>query len=238
MSESQNGAFHYCDNIHGKKQCVDYIQLALDQKPGGIKGITVELSTDNVHKQHRTRTLTLSLRDACRIRHLRWFWRQRTSQSRKLCSSTTTCKWGLSHQVFLPAAKLHIFHSCILYVKTVTGLHQIQVFIKKCVQQNTDCLVSQTLSGLNKSPVFTSKQCKRGMKHNIICTCKYNIYKNDTKLDFFVPCEFKDFFGMSKNLMTFLTMCIKFQEIKPQDQLQAYCSLDLKWIQFPICRVA
>lgn len=45
-------------------------------------------------------TLTLSLRDACRIRHLRWFWRQRTSQFRRLCSNTTTCKWGLSHQVF------------------------------------------------------------------------------------------------------------------------------------------
>lgn len=42
------------------------------------------------------------------------------------------------------------------------------------------------------------------MKHNI-CTWKYNIYKNDKKLtNLSVPCEFKiDFFGMSKNAMTF-----------------------------------
>lgn len=75
-------------------------------------------------------TLRLSLRDACRLRHLRWFWRQRTSQFRRLCSNTT-CKWGLSHQILLSTAKLHIFHLCILYVKTVTGLHWILVFIKK-----------------------------------------------------------------------------------------------------------
>lgn len=151
------------DNIHGRKQGVRYIQLALDQELGGVQGITVELSRDKqrtcthmymyINDTEQETTLTSSLRDARLIRHLRWFWRQRTSQFRRLCSNTTTCKWGLSHQVFLPAAKLHIFHSCILYVKTVTGLHSIQVLLKKKkVQQNTDCLVSQTLSGLNESP--------------------------------------------------------------------------------------
>lgn len=34
---------------------------------------------------------------------------ERTSQFRGLCSNTTTCKWGLSHQVFLPAAQVAQF---------------------------------------------------------------------------------------------------------------------------------
>lgn len=97
------------------------IQLALDLKLGGVQGVTVELSIEtkqrtctHVHKKNNTEqetTLTLSLRDACRLRHLRWFWRQRTSQFRGLCSNTTTCKWGLSHQVFLPAAHFSLMHS-------------------------------------------------------------------------------------------------------------------------------
>lgn len=173
----------------------------------GVQGITVKLSSEShcprtcVHGRKLHRTLTLSLRDAFHIRHLRWFWRQKTSQFKRLCSNTTTCKRSLSHQVS-HSDKAGCFLTRAFCVKTYRfaldeGAYKKNIYMY--VQQNTECLVIQTLAG---SPMFTSK---KGMKHNVICTCVYNIYKE--MWPFLCPVIFFFFLkgwgcGISKNVMT------------------------------------
>lgn len=67
--------------------------------------------------------------DAHHLRHFRWFWKQRTSQFKRLCSNTTICKWSLSQLVFELAEKGCQILLFFLFVKTGTGLHYIEVFI-------------------------------------------------------------------------------------------------------------
>lgn len=101
------------------------MRLAFDYKLE--QGITVELSTDKCTETNTQRetTLTLSPRDACCVRHLRWIRRRGTSQFRGLCSNTTTREQGLSHQTFPVGCVI------ILHLKTVTGLHHTEVLLKK-----------------------------------------------------------------------------------------------------------
>lgn len=126
MNESQNGA-----------AVSTFFQLALDLKTQwhNKRSQWNCQETHNAHVHMRKCTYTNSTEQQTTlnikpvkcldgIRHLRWFWRQRTSQFRGLCSNTTTRKVGLSHQVFPPpTTELDVFHSCILCVKTIAGLH-------------------------------------------------------------------------------------------------------------------
>lgn len=111
--------------------------------------------------------------------------------------------------------------------------------------------MSQTLSGLGESTIFTSKKCKRAMKHNLLCTCEYK-FTNECDLCacvcvclvifgetskkckglffFFFPICILRFFGGKK------TVRISF------DVLKHPAHLELKWIKyprsFPVCRLA
>lgn len=155
---------NYCDNIHGKSSLMLY--------PSDFRLETLELCTCTctymwLNNTEQETTLTFSLHDARHLRHLRRLWRQRTSRFRKGCSSTTTCQWSLSHQVFLTAQMFfnHAFclwrllHVCIGF----RCLFREEIY----VQQKTDGVMSQTLGGLREGPIFTPREIWK----NIMYTC-------------------------------------------------------------------
>lgn len=102
-------------------------------------------------------TLTLSLRDARHLRHLRWFWWQRTSRFRWFCSSTT-CKWSLSHQLFQPAAHFSLKHSVCEDCYRFAFDFGVYFLKKSTTKYRKHEWVSEWVRpwGLNESPIFTS----------------------------------------------------------------------------------
>lgn len=144
-----------------------YIRLAFDWKLCGTIKRRWTCTYMWLNNTEQETTLTLSLHDTRHLRHLRWLWRQRTSQFREWRSSTTTCRWSLSHQVFLTAQTFsnHAFclwrllHVCIRF----RCLFRKEIY----VQQKADCVMSQNLGGLIEGPIFTPRE----RWNNVMYTC-------------------------------------------------------------------
>lgn len=84
------------------------------------------------------------------------------------------------------------------------------VYKKICTTKYRLLSESDPLVGSTRAQYLHPNNAKRGMNHNIICTCKFNIYKNHKKKmdkSFCALWILNSFFfflgGMSKNVMAF-----------------------------------